>query len=73
MNYLIAGCVLTRLPAHLNSRIGELLPHRWADTMVEDFIQEPGSYSRWYNQHRIELSLGALGPMEYLQRSGITT
>ncbi|NMF88330.1 IS3 family transposase, partial [Aromatoleum petrolei] len=29
------------------------------------------SYIRWYNQHRIKLSLGGLSPLEYRQFLGI--
>lgn len=36
-------------------------------------MQELDAYIRWYNQHRIKLSLGALSPSEYRQRLGIAT
>lgn len=39
----------------------------WLDTTVEEFVQQLDSYIRWYNQHRIKLSLGALSPLEYRQ------
>lgn len=45
----------------------------WANTTVEEFMQELDAYIRWYNQHRIKLSLGALSPSEYRQRLGIAT
>lgn len=34
-------------------------------------MQEVDFYIRWYNQHRIKLSLGGLSPMEYRQHLGI--
>lgn len=43
------------------------------NTTVEEFMQELDAYIRWYNQHRIKLSLGALSPSEYRQRLGIAT
>lgn len=38
---------------------------RWIETTVEDFIEELDRYIRWYNEHRIKLSLGGLSPVEY--------
>lgn len=43
----------------------------WVDTTLEEFMRQLDSYIRWYNQHRIKLSLGALSPIEYRQRLGI--
>lgn len=43
----------------------------WAGTTIEEFMQEVNFYIRWYNQHRIKLSLGGLSPMEYRQHLGI--
>lgn len=45
----------------------------WATTTVEEFMQEVDSYIRWYNEHRIKLSLGARSPTEYRQQMGIAT
>lgn len=36
-------------------------------------MQEVDAYIHWYNERRIKLSLGALSPVEYRQRIGITT
>ncbi len=37
----------------------EMYYHRnWLDTTLEQFMREVDSYIRWYNQHRIKLSLG---------------
>lgn len=41
------------------------------NTTLEEFMRELDSYIRWYNQHRIKLSLGALSPLEYRQQLGI--
>lgn len=50
----------------------EMYFHRnWLGTTIEEFMRELGSYIRWYNQHRIKLSLGALSPMEYRQHLGV--
>lgn len=43
----------------------------WVDTTLDEFMRQLDSYIRWYNQHRIKLSLGALSPIEYRQRLGI--
>lgn len=45
----------------------------WADATLEGFMQEVDSYIRWYNEHRIKLSLGALSPMEYRRHMGVAT
>lgn len=45
----------------------------WAHASVEGFMQELDAYIRWYNEHRIKLSLGALSPAEYRQHMGIAT
>jgi transposase InsO family protein len=42
-------------------------PCDWQSTSIEQFIQAPLSYIRWYNEKRIKISLGALGPVEYRQ------
>ncbi|WOD12955.1 IS3 family transposase [Pseudomonas sp. NyZ704] len=44
----------------------------WANTTIDEFMQEVDSYIRWYNERRIKLSLGALSPMEYRQHLGLT-
>jgi transposase InsO family protein len=38
---------------------------RWIETTVEEFIEELDRYIRWYNDHRIKLSLEGLSPVEY--------
>ncbi|WP_156413057.1 IS3 family transposase [Ensifer sp. Root74] len=30
------------------------------NTTLDDFMQQVDSYIRWYNQHRIKISLGGL-------------
>lgn len=50
----------------------EMYYHRnWLDTTLEQFMREVDSYIRWYNQHRIKLSLGGRSPLEYRQHLGI--
>lgn len=50
----------------------EIFYHRnWMDTTLEQFMQQLDSYIRWYNQHRIKLSLGGRSPLEYRQSLGI--
>lgn len=47
-------------------------PGNWQSTSIEQFTQALDSYIRWYNEKRIKISLGALSPVEYRQRLGIT-
>lgn len=50
----------------------EMYYHRnWINTTLEEFMREVDSYIRWYNRHRIKLSLGALSPMEYRRQLGL--
>lgn len=50
----------------------EMYYHRnWINTTLEDFMQQVDSYIRWYNQHRIKISLGGLSPSEYRRNLGI--
>lgn len=50
----------------------EMYYHRdWINTTLEEFMQQVDSYIRWYNQHRIKLSLGGLSPLEHRQYLGI--
>ncbi|WP_337271530.1 IS3 family transposase [Oryzifoliimicrobium ureilyticus] len=50
----------------------EMYYHRdWINTTLEDFMQQVDSYIRWYNQHRIKISLGGLSPLEYRRNLGI--
>ncbi|CAM5423884.1 IS3 family transposase [Eoetvoesiella caeni] len=43
-------------------------PKTGSPISYEEFVREPDSYTRWYNQHRIKLSFGALSPLEYRQQ-----
>lgn len=43
----------------------------WSGATIDMFTQEVDAYIRWYNKHRIKISLGGLSPMEYRQRLGI--
>jgi transposase InsO family protein/transposase-like protein len=50
----------------------EMYYHRdWTKATVEEFMQAVDAYIRWYNRHRIKLSLGGMSPMEYRQHLGI--
>ena len=46
-------------------------PRQWQATTIEQFIPMLDSYIRWYNQKRIEVSLGSLSPIEYQESLGI--
>lgn len=43
----------------------------WINTTSDDFVEQLDSYIQWYNQHRIELSLGGISPAEYCLNLGI--
>lgn len=50
----------------------EMYYHRdWTKTTIGEFTQALDAYIRWYNRHRIKLSLGGMSPVEYRQRLGI--
>ncbi|MDS1916432.1 IS3 family transposase, partial [Enterobacter asburiae] len=46
--------------------------HEWSGVTPEHFMQHVDAYIRWYNEHRIKLSLGALSPEMYRRQLGIT-
>ena len=46
--------------------------HEWSGVTPEHFMQHVDTYIRWYNEHRIKLSLGALSPEMYRRQLGIT-
>jgi len=48
-------------------------PRDWRAATVEQFIKEVDSYIRWYNEKRINISLGSLSPIEYRQSLGLAT
>lgn len=43
----------------------------WSGVTVDDFMKQVDGYIRWYNGHRIKLSLGAMSPETYRQRLGL--
>jgi transposase InsO family protein len=45
----------------------------WQAVSTDQFIEVVDSYIRWYNEKRIKISLGALGPIEYRESLGLTT
>ncbi|HDL7647738.1 TPA: IS3 family transposase, partial [Yersinia enterocolitica] len=45
--------------------------HEWSGVTPEHFMQHVDAYIRWYNEHRIKLSLGALSPEMYRRQLGI--
>lgn len=50
----------------------EMYYHRdWTKATIGEFMQAPDAYIRRSNQHRIKLSLGGMGPVEYRQHLGI--
>lgn len=40
-------------------------PSNWQSTTIEQFIEAVDTYIRWYNEKRINASLGRLSPVEY--------
>lgn len=44
----------------------------WSGTTLEIFMQSVDTYIRWYNERRIKLSLGAMNPVKYRQKLGMT-
>ena len=46
-------------------------PRSWQSITIEQFIQALDSFIRWYNEKRIEISLGSLSPFEYRRSLGI--
>ena len=48
-------------------------PRGWRAATVEQFIKEVDSYIRWYNEKRINISLGALSPIGYRQSLELAT
>lgn len=47
-------------------------PGNWQSTSIEQFTQALDSYIRWYNEKRIEISLGSLSPIRYRERLRLT-
>jgi transposase InsO family protein len=46
--------------------------HRdWTQATIGEFMQALDACIRWYNQHRIKLSLGGMSPVKYRQLLGI--
>jgi transposase InsO family protein len=44
----------------------------WIGVSLEEFIDILNRYLVWYNEKRIKLSLGAMSPLEYRQRFGLS-
>lgn len=42
----------------------------WSDVTLDSFMQQVDRYIRWYNGHRIKLSLGCVSPETYRQMLG---
>ncbi len=38
---------------------------------IEQFVGEVDAYIRWYNEKRINISLGSLSPVEYRKSLGL--
>ena len=43
----------------------------WISITIEQFIEAPDSYIRWYNEERIKLSLGFRSPVEHRRSLGL--
>jgi putative transposase len=46
-------------------------PRNWQATTIGQFIQAFDAYIRCYNERRINVSLGALSPIEYRESLGL--
>jgi putative transposase len=43
----------------------------WLSTTIEEFVAALDAYIRWYNEHRIKISLGRCSPVEHRRELGI--
>ena len=43
----------------------------WLSTTIEEFVAAVDAYIRWYNEARINVSLGSRSPTEYRRSLGI--
>ena len=48
-----------------------IYPRNSGDISLEDFMQKIDAYIRWYNEHRIKLSLDDRSPVEHRQALGL--
>lgn len=48
-----------------------IYPRSWQDVTLEDFMTHIDAYIRWYNEHRLKISLGARSPIEYRHALGL--
>ncbi|WP_444813332.1 IS3 family transposase [Variovorax saccharolyticus] len=46
-------------------------PRQWRSRTIEQFVQALDSYIRWYNEKRINISLGSRSPLEYRASLGL--
>ena len=46
-------------------------PCDWKTASIEQFTQALDSYSHWYNEKRIKMSLGARSPLDYRRSLGL--
>lgn len=54
-------------------RLGKVLGHLFGQhaTTIEQFIKIVDSCIHWYNEKRLNMSLGSLSPFEYLNSLGL--
>ena len=43
----------------------------WLNVSKDEFMDEPNDYIRWYNEKKIEMSLEAMSPMEFINSLGL--
>lgn len=48
-----------------------IYPRSWQDVTLEDFMKRIDAYIRWYNKHRLKISLGGRSPIEYRYALGL--
>lgn len=46
-------------------------PRDWKAITIDQFVAEVDAYIRWYNEKRIDISLGSLSPVEYRKSLGL--
>ncbi len=48
-----------------------IYPRNWRNITLDECIRQIDAYIRWYNEHRINLTLGRRSPVEYRKDLGL--
>lgn len=48
-----------------------IYPRSWQNVTLDDFMKRIDAYIRWYNEHRLKISLGSRSPIEYRHALGL--